>query len=122
MMAVDENRQPIKYMWKGMPDWKNVGGSDEGCDLLPPEERSPSKCFLSAGAAGFPATASRIGLYHYATKSLEDFASKMLRGSGMSKATKQMEYFADISRCAFTSHLLGFLCFSSMSGMQRLDA
>ena len=57
------------------------------------------------GAASRNASANEIAIYHYATKSLEDFGAKMLRGSSLSKRThKEWTYFADIARCALAFH------------------
>lgn len=100
MLAVDENHQPINNMWKAMPVWKRDGGSDKACREMVMPQWFPGRCFLTAGAHGIVNTANKVVLFHYATKSLEDFAGKMVRGSGMSKATKNMEYFAHIARCA----------------------
>lgn len=99
---MDENFKEIEPMWKGKWEFKKMGGTDDECAVMG-EENDPKiskKCFLSAGAIGEPATASKITLYHYATKSLEDFSEKMHRGSGMSKGSKGMDYFAEISRCS----------------------
>lgn len=89
-------------MWKGKWQFKRAGGTDDECGIMG-EQNDPEvgkKCFLSAGAIGEPATATKIALYHYATKSLQDFSEKMQRGSGMSKGSKGMDYFAEISRCS----------------------
>lgn len=99
--AVDENFKEIPPMWKGKWEYKKAGGTDDDCMVMG-EQNDPEAskhCFLSAGAIGEPATATKIALYHYATKSLEDFSEKMHRGSGMSKGSKGMDYFAEISRC-----------------------
>lgn len=98
--AVDENFKEILPMWKGRWEFKKTGGTDDECGAMG-EQNDPEvgkQCFLSAGAIGEPATATKIALYHYATKSLADFSEKMHRGSGMSKGSKGMDYFAEISR------------------------
>jgi hypothetical protein len=93
-------------MWKGNQEFKKEGGTDEDCVRMAEEndEQLAGKCLLSAGASGKPATASKIALYHYATKSLQDFSEKMNRGSGMSKRSKGMDYFAEISRYTHFFH------------------
>lgn len=100
---MDENFKEIMPMWKGKPVFKKSGGLDEDCHERAakhdPDVRND--CFLSSGATGDPATANKIALYHYATKSLQDFSEKMSRGSGMSRRSRKgMDYFAEISRCA----------------------
>ena len=93
-LAVDETRQPVHMTWKMIPELKGPGISDENC----PEDTR--KCFRSPGAISVPATADQIAIYHFATKSLEDFANKMARGSSMSRRTrKKMSYFAEVARC-----------------------
>jgi hypothetical protein len=100
-LAVDENKKPIPPMSKGMPRWKASGHTDAECSNLKDQNRMPEgECFLAPGAVGPSHTAEKIALYHFGTKSLEDFTQKMLRGSGMSKATKRMEYFTEIAGCA----------------------
>jgi hypothetical protein len=99
--AVDENFEEIEHMWKGKWEFKRAGGTDVECGVMAEQNHSQleNNCLSSAGAIGEPATANKIALYHYATKSLHDFSEKMHRGSGMSKrASKGMDYFAEISR------------------------
>ena len=67
----------------------------------------PQHCRRSPAASSLPPVAAQIALYHFATKSLEDFANKMARGSSMSKRMhKGLRYFADIARCAASLRLL----------------
>jgi hypothetical protein len=91
----------IPPSWKAMPLYKRAGGNDEMCGKRAAKlETTWNDCFLSPGASVVPASAKKIALYHFATKSLEDFADKIRRGSGMSKqSSKGMDYFAAISRC-----------------------
>lgn len=59
-------------------------------------------CFEAAGhEVPHPENVPSVGeiaLFHYATKSLEDFQEKMARGSGISKTSKGMAYFDSIAR------------------------
>jgi hypothetical protein len=57
-------------------------------------------CSWMPGALNRSPTVERIALFHYATKSWEDFSSKMKRGSGMSKSTKTLSYFQQLEQCA----------------------
>jgi hypothetical protein len=41
-----------------------------------------------------------VALFHYATKSREDFAAKVARGSAMSAAVKRWEWFDQLAECA----------------------
>ena len=94
-----------------MPEWKAHGGSDADCEAIGAAGLALPTCFQTAGSGSASRSARRVALYHYATKSLEDFASKMARGSGMSKASKRMEYFAEVSRCG-AAHRAGLCTFS----------
>lgn len=60
-------------------------------------------CFRTAGHSipdSEEPTVHEIALFHYATKSLEDFREKMRRGSGLSRHTKGIAYFEEIAWCA----------------------
>lgn len=59
-----------------------------------------------------PRIASKIALYHYVTKSFDDFVAKTARGSGMSKAVKGPEFLEKLLRCAlaFTRRSLVLTC------------
>ena len=95
-------------MWKGNLDFKTKhSGTDGACMRMrrpgnPQHSKLHQRCFQSSGSIITPERADKVSLYHYATKSLEDFTSKMARGSGMSSAVKDMSYFAQIARCALT--------------------
>lgn len=92
-------------MWKGNAEFKTKhSGTDGACMRMqrpghPDHSKLRQRCFQSSGPMIRPPRADKVALFHYATKSLEDFTSKMSRGSGMSAATKGMNYFAEISQC-----------------------
>lgn len=104
--SVDEEFTEVPVMWKGNVEFKTKhGGTDGACSRMrrprnPEHGKLLERCFQSSGSLIEPARANKVSLYHYATKSLEDFTEKMSRGSGMSAAVKDMEYFAQIARCA----------------------
>ena len=56
-------------------------------------------CYSMPAATSQAASVERVALYHFATKSWQDFSVKMQRGSGMSKSAKTAEYFNDLARC-----------------------
>ena len=59
------------------------------------------QCFwCPASGLNSGGSAERIALYHYVTKSRQDFAAKTKRGSGMSGATKREDYFQSVQQCA----------------------
>lgn len=92
-------------VWKGNMEFKTRhNGTDGACMRMrrpghPDHNKLRKRCFETSGPMIEPPRAAKVALYHYATKSLADFTSKMSRGSGMSAATKGMEYFDQIARC-----------------------
>eukprot|EP00892_Ulva_mutabilis_P011734 jgi/Ulvmu1/8933/UM005_0024.1 len=103
--SVDEDFAEVPVMWKGNLKFKTKhSGTDGACSRMrrprnPNHGKLHQHCFQSSGSLIEPARAARVALYHYATKSLQDFTDKMSRGSGMSAAVKDMDYFAEIARC-----------------------
>lgn len=102
--SVDEDGTEVPAIWKGNAEFKTKhSGTDGACMRMqqpghPDHGKLRQWCFQSSGPMIQPARADKVALFHYATKSLEDFTTKMSRGSGMSAATKNMDYFAEISR------------------------
>lgn len=103
--SVDEDGMEVPAIWKGNAEFKTKhSGTDGACMRMrrpghPNHGKLRQWCFQSSGPMIQPARAVKVALFHYATKSLEDFTTKMSRGSGMSAATKNMDYFGEISRC-----------------------
>lgn len=58
-------------------------------------------CYKTAEPLLRNGTADHVALFHYATKSTEDFKNKMERGSGMSLRAKGKDYFNEILKCVF---------------------
>ena len=87
-MAVNENFKPLMLYWRGMPPTYADCGKN-------PDTR---KCFLAPESGTSPPSAKHIALYHYVTKSKEDFAAKQIRGSGMSKKIKDDRFFKKVTR------------------------
>jgi hypothetical protein len=63
-------------------------------------DRFDECCSTMPGAMNRKPSVHRVALYHYATKSWEDFAAKMKRGSGMSRSAKTKAYFDNLAECA----------------------
>jgi hypothetical protein len=95
-LAVNEVFQPIRRVWKVTGAARRAGLTDVDCRAHP-DARS---CFQTPGALLKPPAAEKVALFHYATKSREDFKRKLTRGSGMSKATKDWSYFEELVGCA----------------------
>lgn len=106
--VVNENMVSYPMTWKATPVAKRMGTRDSDCKKMSSDERS-SKCFLIATATASQdiASVNKIGLFHYATKSIQDFSAKMKRGSGMSNARKGMAYFEEIARMQTHAPLCG---------------
>jgi hypothetical protein len=63
------------------------------------------------------ASVARMALFHYVTRSLEDFHIKMLRAGGSGKA-KNIGFFGGIERCAPLPTFLLLLLFASLIYVQ----
>ena len=88
-MALPKNIEPNQ--WKG-------GKCEEAFKNKSPQLRA--HCYKSAEPLYRNGTVERVALFHYATKSEEDFKNKMQRGSGMSLRAKGYDYFNEIQKCA----------------------
>ena len=67
-------------------------------------------CYEMPGAASKESSVESVALFHFATKSWEDFDAKMKRGSGMSKSKKTRDYFDRIAECVPCMHLDVCVC------------
>lgn len=51
--------------------------------------------------SGAEPSVARVALFHYVTRSRDDFAAKHARGSGMSRTGKSWVFFEAITKCGF---------------------
>jgi hypothetical protein len=91
-MSVNENYKPLVLGWRPKPSRQRKAN----CGWDPDTRR----CYLSPDSGVGPPSSNKVALFHYITKSREDFARKTARGSGMSDATKTMKHFRRVRRCA----------------------
>lgn len=61
------------------------------------------RCYRDAGSMRFPPSVDKVALFHFTTKSHEDFAAKLSRGSAMTHRGKNWRFFERVARCAFAS-------------------
>lgn len=88
-VAVNEQRTPVPYLLPHRGRCRDLyqhGVSTKGCDGIP-----------DAFPSGRPSV-ERIALFHYVTKSLQDFQMKSKRGSGMGNH-KPITFFHAIEKC-----------------------
>ena len=97
---MNEMYLPTGMSWKVRPDVnqenKKLGralNSSRDCDLR------PELCIRMPSASVQPASITRVALFHYVTKSRQDYDVKMQRGSGMSRKVKPLSFFEGIARC-----------------------
>jgi hypothetical protein len=91
-MAVNEHFLALNPTWRLKPNT-----ADPDCSLHP----NTRQCYLVPSSSyREEASADHIALYHYVTKSREDFALKQARGSGMSAAMKDDTFFKRLTKCA----------------------
>ena len=67
-----------------------------------PRARDPDKlaeCRPVPGSEGEVPVATRVALFHYVTRSEEDFRRKQARGGGQNRDAKPWTYFEAISKC-----------------------
>lgn len=101
MRSVDETLQPMhdyhnRTMYSATPPARSA--SAKGRTMAQPNEnglyRYPTPGFMMS-----PPSFRRIALYHYMTKSRQDFVDKRTRGSGTAKI-RTWDEFDEVSRCA----------------------
>jgi hypothetical protein len=63
------------------------------------------ECLPVPGSRYKQPSTDRVALFHYVTRSREDFAYKQQRGGGQNKDAKPWSYFEHIKECAFCSTL-----------------
>lgn len=108
-MSVDEHGVPLDMVWTNKPEpylqgeglrpWtaKDCTYAGEHAELNP---LLTTFCYLRPAPLRRNGTVDRIALFHYGSKSTEDFQAKMKRGSGMSLATKGKDYIEKMIACA----------------------
>ena len=107
MVSVDEHAQPLENQWKAIPQRGELGlqkWTAKQCHVAgqndPLSVQTHQHCHLTAAPMRQNATVDKVALFHYATKSLQDFNAKIKRGSGMSYAAKDHGWFNAIKECA----------------------
>lgn len=99
--SVNEEFYRLNEVWMALPkniepnQWKG-GKCEEAFKNKSPQLRA--HCYKSAEPLYRNGTVERVALFHYATKSEEDFQNKMQRGSGMSLRAKGYDYFNEIQK------------------------
>lgn len=101
--SVNENLNRLEEVWMPLP--KNIQPNQwKGTQCTQAFESSSPQlrihCYKTAAPLFRNGTVEHVALFHYATKSAEDFKNKMARGSGMSLRAKGYDYFNEILKCA----------------------
>lgn len=110
-LAVSEHGRRFSDQWHVSPtDYSGVrckaALSNSQCAwriaLDSPPDEAQSCCHRMPGATAdrAAATVDSAALFHYVTRSAEDFAAKAQRGSGMSNRVRKWQMFEAIHRCA----------------------
>lgn len=92
-MVLPKNVQPNK--WEGSQ-------CEQAFDDKDPKLKA--HCYQSASPLFRNGTVDSVALFHFATKSEEDFEKKVERGSGMSLAVKGQSYYTEIQQYAPNGH------------------
>ena len=103
MRSVDETLRPMhdfhdRIMYSATPPARSQAAA--GLDRSAP--RANEHGLFRYTVPGFmmsPPSIERIALYHYITKSRQDFVDKRSRGSGTAKV-RTWDEFEDVSKCA----------------------
>lgn len=105
-MTVDEQKVPIpqytkKQMCTKVPPAKSRAGVPWAAESVPVERNAKGEfCTVSPGfRAPAPAPFGRIALFHYITRSREDYEVKRGRGGGSTKI-RTWEEFNEFAKCA----------------------
>eukprot|EP00892_Ulva_mutabilis_P000948 jgi/Ulvmu1/10854/UM007_0028.1 len=95
--SVDEQLRPV-------PEKNNRVCLPHG--VVPWDDRP--NCYLDAGAAHHIASVTKAALFHYATRSRQDYAAKLARGSAMSR--RRRKSWATFNALAEETQETGGLC------------
>jgi hypothetical protein len=90
---VNEQNEEIRLTWHARPEHRGVGNA--ACAA----SRDEDFCFEVPAARHLPPVAHRLALFHYVTKSLEDYEIKLARGTGVPMFSRNMGWFDKIKRC-----------------------
>jgi hypothetical protein len=98
--SINEHRHPLGWL----------SSKDVGCKSVDRDGRDPSQygCCLAHPNSGLKnksygrlASADKIGLFHYVTRSKEDYLIKIGKSViGIGGSPKKLEYFSLVERCA----------------------
>lgn len=100
--SVNEKFMKLEEVWLPLPinvnadKWAN-GQCQEAFETS--SEELHDHCYRTANPLFRHGTVDDVALFHFATKSEEDFKTKMDRGSGMGFAVKQWAYYDEIKEC-----------------------
>jgi len=91
--AVNEERRDIRPRYKVvcLPDAAAALRGDPG---------DVARCYHDAGSLRNPASVATAALFHFTTKSQQDFDAKLSRGSAMTHRGKNWSFFERVARCA----------------------
>lgn len=87
--GVNENKQLVKTAWHARPEYREEGGGNAECQ----RDQDESKCFEEPAVRHRPAIADKIAIYHYISKSKEDFKNKLARGAGVPNFKRDEAWF-----------------------------
>lgn len=91
-----EDGRKMRPKWHVRPHFWEAGGDNADCV----KSHNLADCFVEPGERIHPATANRIALFHYITRSFEDFEAKLRRGAGVPFFTRDEAWFRGIEECA----------------------
>ena len=96
MWSVNEDKQMVKAAWHARPAFRDQGGGNAECQRTQDEDL----CFETPAVRHRPAVANKIAIYHYITKSKQDFKDKLARGAGLPFFTRDQGWFDTIEEYA----------------------
>jgi hypothetical protein len=99
--SVNEEKQSIGTAWHARPEYREQGGGNPECQ----RDQDESKCFESPAVRHRPAMANKIAIYHYVSKSREDFKAKLVRGAGLPYFERDQSWFDTIQEYAHACSL-----------------
>ena len=90
---MNEQRIPIPHGY-----WRRSGAACTATDLDTPDD----PCVLQPASftGKWQASVDKIVLFHYGTKSLEDFHAKQARGGGTRPSGRPISFFRHWNKCA----------------------
>jgi hypothetical protein len=94
--SVNEDKTEITETWQARPESRVKGVGHHKCKLAPDE----ALCYRTPAPRHSDLVASKVAIFHYVTRSFQDYQLKLERGAGVPFFTRDEGWFERIQRCS----------------------